>query len=54
MVMKEFGELLSQHFIAFATVTEHDGALEQCLLNLLRQLAPKSDDGSAHDVREAV
>jgi hypothetical protein len=41
MVVQEFSQLLAQTFIALSFVTEHDCALEQHLLLLVRHLAPQ-------------
>jgi hypothetical protein len=41
MLMQEFSQLLAQAFILFTLMTEYHGPLEQCVLQLLWQLAPK-------------
>ena len=49
MIVEEFGELLTQAFIALAFVAENDGPFEQGLLELLRQIAPKVRGRRAKD-----
>src|ERR1700730_6429647 len=39
-VVQEFCQLLAQALVALAFVAEHDRALEQSVLQLVRQLAP--------------
>jgi hypothetical protein len=49
MIVQELGQLLAQAFIALAFVAQNDGAFEQGLLKLLRQIAPKVRGRSAED-----
>ena len=41
MVVEKFGQLLAQAFILLALMAEYDGALEQTMLQIWRQPAPK-------------
>jgi hypothetical protein len=41
VIVEERGQLLAQAFIGFGAVTAHDRAVEQPVLNVLRQLAPQ-------------
>jgi hypothetical protein len=41
MIVQEFRQLLPQAFVTLAAMAEHDGALEQCVLEILRQFAPE-------------
>jgi hypothetical protein len=41
MIVQKFSQLLAQTLVRLALVAEHDGALEQRVLQLLRQCAPK-------------
>jgi hypothetical protein len=41
MIVQEFGQLLAQAFILLAFMAEHHRALEQRVLQLLRQMAPE-------------
>jgi hypothetical protein len=45
MIVKEFGQLLAQAFIALPSMTEQDCPFEQRLLLLLRQPAPQIGGG---------
>jgi hypothetical protein len=50
MVVQKFGQLLAQALVLFPLMTEHDGALEQRVLQLVRQFAPKIGSGrSEHE-----
>jgi hypothetical protein len=49
VLMQEFSELLAQTFVLLALMTEHHGALEQRVLQLLRQFAPKIRSCGAED-----
>jgi len=41
MIVQEFGQLLAQALVLLALMAEHDGALKQRILQIVRQLAPK-------------
>ena len=45
MVVKKFRQLFAQALVLFALMTEQHGALEQLLLQLLRQFAPQIRGG---------
>jgi hypothetical protein len=49
VVVKVFGQLLPQHFISLALMTEYYSAFEQPLLDVFGKIAPKIDDRRAHD-----
>jgi len=49
MFMQEFCQLLAQTFILLTLVAEHYRALEQAVLQLLRQLAPQIGRGRAEN-----
>jgi hypothetical protein len=54
MVVQEFGQLLAETFVALALVTEHDGPLEQGMLKLLRQIAPKVGRGRTQNKKVSL
>jgi len=54
MVVQEFGELLSQTFIALALVAKNDGAFEKQMLQLLRQIAPEVRRGGPEHEKVAA
>jgi hypothetical protein len=41
MIVQELGQLLAQALVALALMAEQNGAFEQCLLQLLRQVTPQ-------------
>jgi hypothetical protein len=47
MVVEKFRQLLAQALVLFALMAEHDGALEQRVLQIVRQFAPKIGGGCA-------
>jgi hypothetical protein len=47
MIVQEFGELLAQAFVLLALMPKQHGALEQAMLEILRQLAPQIGGGGA-------
>ena len=49
MLMQKFSQLLAQAFVLLALMPKHHGPLEQCVLQLLRQLAPKIRRRGAED-----
>ena len=53
MVVQKFCQLLAQAFVALALMAEHDGALEQHVLQILRQLAPQIGGGRAENQKIA-
>jgi hypothetical protein len=53
MIVQKFCQLLSQALVAFAFVAEDDGALEQQVLKLLRQIAPEIGRGRAKNEKMA-
>jgi hypothetical protein len=54
VIVKVFGQLLPQHFISFALMTEYYSAFEQSLLDVFGKIAPKIDDRRAHDAGKPV
>jgi hypothetical protein len=52
--MQELGQLLAQTLVALALVTDDDRTLEQHVLELLRQGAPKTSGGSAKDEKVTI
>jgi hypothetical protein len=53
MIVHESRQLLAQAFVLFALMTEQDGALEQPVLQTLRQFAPQICGGCAKDQKIA-
>lgn len=53
MVVQKFRQLLAQAFVALALMSEHDGAFEQDVLQILRQLAPQIGGGGAENQKIA-
>jgi hypothetical protein len=54
VIVEEFGKLLAQAFVALAVVAENDGPLEQGVLKLLRQIAPKVSGCRSEDEKVTV
>jgi hypothetical protein len=54
MVVQEFGQLLAQAFVALGFVAQHDGPLEQGVLQLVRQAAPQLRHGGTEDQEVSV
>jgi hypothetical protein len=53
MIVHEFRQLLAQALVLFALMTKQDGALEQTVLQFLRQFAPKIRGGCAKNQKIA-
>ena len=49
MIVKKFGQLLAQAFVALGLVAENDGAFEQRMLKFLRQIAPEIRGSGSQD-----
>jgi hypothetical protein len=47
MIVQEFGQLLAQALVLLALMPEQYGALEQDMLEILRQVAPEIGGGGA-------
>ncbi len=54
VVVKVFGQLLPQHFISLALMTECYSAFKQPLLDVLGKIAPKIDDRRTHDAGKPI
>jgi len=53
-IVQERGQLLAQAFVRLRAVAQQHGALEDLVLNLLRQIAPQIERRHAEDVDEPV
>ena len=53
MIVQKFRQLLAQAFVRLALMPKHDGAFEQCVLQVVRQLTPQIRGGCAESQKVA-
>jgi hypothetical protein len=54
VVVKVFGQLLPQHFISLALMTECYSTFKQPLLDVLGKITPKIDHRGTHDASKPI
>ena len=53
VIVQKLGELFAQTFVALVMMSEHDRALKQRMLELLRKIAPNVGGRCAENQKEA-